>query len=71
LTDYVDLLSSLLRNRQEESESIIYFPAVKQIEVASDEPLPIHGDGEVLDIEMPFTATVVPNALTLIVPPQS
>ena len=74
LGDYVRFAWALIRNQQRQSDHIQFFSAQHEIGVDAKRPLPIHGDGEILDLDLPFTAitaTVVPKALTLIVPMKS
>jgi YegS/Rv2252/BmrU family lipid kinase len=59
-----------LRHRHEESGAIQYVPALKEVEIAAERPLPVQGDGEIVG-QTPLKARVVPGALRVIVPEAS
>jgi YegS/Rv2252/BmrU family lipid kinase len=68
VTDYIQLLWSLLTNRQSKSKRFRFFEVYHSVKLNMTQSLPIHGDGELLDVAAPFTMELVPGALHVVVP---
>jgi diacylglycerol kinase family enzyme len=68
LVDYTRLLITLGQGQQDQSAHIHFYTAKEEIRLEAEKKLPIHGDGEMLETDMPVTAVVVPKALTVITP---
>ena len=71
LTDYIGVLAALLSGQQQKSTHIQFFSAHNEVALDAKKPLPLHGDGEILNNGLPLTAVVVPGALQVIVPQQN
>ncbi len=67
LFDYFRLAWDVLWNRQKQAPNIRYLQARQTIEINSDRPLVVQGDGEVIG-RTPVQVQVVPNAVRVIVP---
>lgn len=65
--DYVRLAWQLITRHQRPAPSLHYFTVRKSVTIASDDPLPIQADGEIIGLT-PITVTVAPGALRIIVP---
>lgn len=68
LADYARVITALVRRQQHKTRHIQFFTARQEVRLEAERPLPLHGDGEVIEEEMPLTAVVVPGALKIIVP---
>jgi len=64
--DCLTALGCILTRRYEQSSRLLYFSG-RKIVVEADPPLPVQADGEQLGMT-PFTATVWPGALSVMVP---
>jgi diacylglycerol kinase (ATP) len=67
LFDYFRLAWDVLWNRQKQDPNIRYLQARQTIEINSDRPLVVQGDGEVIG-RTPVQVQVVPNAVQVIIP---
>ena len=65
--DFVTALTSIMVGRTEKDPRLRYFRG-KEVTVEADPPLPVQIDGERLEITTPFSATVRPGALGILVP---
>ncbi len=68
LLDYARVAWALVRGRQASTDHLHFFTAQDAVRLETDRPLPVHGDGEVLDSGLPFAAEVVTGAIRVIVP---
>jgi len=68
LADYARLIWAILRNQQRQSAHIQFYRIQNELRIDAERPLPFHGDGEILDVEIPVTAVVVPRVLRVMVP---
>lgn len=68
IIDYLQLFWALLRGKQAQARPIQFYQAYEAIRLDAKRPLPLHGDGEVLEADWPLTAVVAPNILNVIVP---
>ncbi len=68
IADYAQVIWALIRGEQRASSHFRVFSAYNEIRVETDRQLPVHGDGEIYENMLPFTAVVVPDALTVIAP---
>jgi YegS/Rv2252/BmrU family lipid kinase len=66
-TDFVSALTAIVTKRPGSSRGLHYLRG-REVFVEADPPLPVQIDGERLEIATPFTATVRPLALNVIVP---
>jgi YegS/Rv2252/BmrU family lipid kinase len=64
---YISYLASCLNNSQLKREGVTYVKT-RRVDVSSIVSLPVQADGEVIG-NLPMTFEVVPNALTMVVPP--
>jgi len=70
LFDYVLIGLKLLASPSEEKKELNCSDALREVRVHSNQPVPVQGDGEQVGTT-PVTITLVPRALTLIVPRES
>lgn len=68
LADYAQIIWALVTGQQRKSRRFKIFSAWKEIRVETKQPLPVHGDGEIFENILPFTAVVIPKALKVILP---
>jgi YegS/Rv2252/BmrU family lipid kinase len=68
LADYVRVILAVVRRQQHKNRHIRFFTARQEVRLEAERPLPLHGDGEIIEEEMPLTAVVVHGALKIIVP---
>lgn len=66
--EYLQVAAALLFKGQHKSKQMEFFSAKKEIRVEANQQLPIHGDGEALDVQLPVTAVIKPATLGVIVP---
>ncbi|MBI4852040.1 MAG: diacylglycerol kinase family lipid kinase [Acidobacteria bacterium] len=64
---YISYLASCLSNSQLQRSGVTYLKT-RRVEVSSIVALPVQADGEVIG-NLPMTFEVIPNALTMVVPP--
>ena len=65
--DYVKLVLRFMTGRHKDNPNVTYVPVRQQVTIATDEPLPVQADGEVIG-NTPITVSVVPQALRVAVP---
>lgn len=65
---YLAVLWSLLRRRPYQNKNLQFFQAKRSIRLNGAKQLPIHGDGETIDQPFPLDITIIPEAITVIVP---
>jgi len=66
--DYMAVLPSLLRGEEQDADQVTIYKAYESIRLEAEQALPLHGDGEVLKGPWPLEASVVPRAVSVIVP---
>jgi diacylglycerol kinase family enzyme len=67
-SEYVEVVTALARGTQANSSLFTYLSAHDRIRIETEHPLPIHGDGGEVEMSWPLEASLVPGALTVIVP---
>ncbi len=67
--DFVTALTSIMVGRTDKDPRLRYFRG-REVTVEADPPLPVQIDGERLEMTTPFSATVRPGALGILVPAQ-
>jgi len=65
--EFVTAVTSIVTGRLEKDPRLQYFRG-REVKVEADPPLAVQIDGEIIDSTTPFTATVRPGALNLVVP---
>lgn len=68
LIDYAQIAWAMITGQQRQSRQFQIFSATKDVRVETEQPLPVHGDGEVYTDILPFTAVLLPHALQVLVP---
>ncbi len=66
--DFLSAMSSIVARRYGRNRRLRYFRG-REVVIDADPPLAVQIDGERLDTTTPFTATVRPGALNVLVPP--
>jgi YegS/Rv2252/BmrU family lipid kinase len=65
--EFVAAVTAIVMGKHEKSQRLRYFRG-REVTVEAEPPLPVQVDGEFLDRTTPFTATIRPLALNVIVP---
>jgi YegS/Rv2252/BmrU family lipid kinase len=65
---YVSAFWAMLRGSQETNDQFRFFRAKRSVQLEGRRSLPVQGDGEVLEKQLPLTVVVVPAAVQVIVP---
>ena len=65
--EFLSALTAIMMRRHSKSRGLQFFRG-REITVEADPPMPVQIDGERLEATTPFTATVRPLALNVIVP---
>lgn len=68
VADYAQVVWALVTRQQRRSRQFTLYPAYREVQVTTERPLPIHGDGEIYEDISSFTAVLLPQALKVIVP---
>jgi YegS/Rv2252/BmrU family lipid kinase len=68
LWDYVTLARLVVLGQHKQSPNVRYLTAKDRVAIATQRPLPVQADGEIIG-ETPVEVTVVPRALRVVVPP--
>ena len=68
LGDYLHLLVDLMRGTARQSRKTQFFSATESVYLNAERPLPLHGDGENLELALPLTFKVSQGSLNVIVP---
>lgn len=70
LRDYPRIIYQFLTGRRHNSANIEYVRINQNVSIASDRPLPVQADGEIIGTT-PISVRVVPNGIRVIVPPDA
>jgi membrane protein len=68
IADYFRVVWAVIRRRPRQSKNMRFFATHDRLHLAMKRPLPVQGDGEALGERSELTATVVPRAVTVLVP---
>ena len=67
ITDYLKLGASMLRGDQKHNWNVLCMEALEQVEIRSQERLPVQGDGELIG-QLPVTVRLRPKAINVVAP---
>jgi len=68
--DYLKLAWAALRGRHRDSPNLTYLTARESVTVATDIPLPVQADGEIIG-DTPVYVRIIPGAVRVVVPAQA
>ena len=70
VTEYLKLGVSMLRGDQERNWNVLCMEALEEVEINSQEKLPVQGDGELIG-QLPVAVRLRPKAIRVVTPPHA
>ncbi|HEX5808221.1 MAG TPA: diacylglycerol kinase family protein [Anaerolineales bacterium] len=70
VAEYLKLGWSMLRGEQERNWNVLCMEATQEVEIRSNERIPVQGDGELIG-QLPVTVKLRPKAIQVITPPHA